>query len=746
MDSSIKNLPSTTFCGRRFSRKQIAEIQHTVHSFSLLSRHELAQTVCEHLQWHTHKGENRVHACLHMLESLEQSGVLRLPHKVEHPSNRGQNKLQWSVRSEAQSDIDDDLEQLTPIGLRVVSDPPQIREWNELVDRYHYLGYKRAIGCHLRYFVVDRQDRKLGCLMFSYAVKSLPCRDEWVGWQDQSYKKHLERVVNNNRFLIFPWVKVTNLASKVLSMACRQLPDDWQRHHGYRPVLMETFVDPSQFNATSYRAANWLFIGNTQPRSGKTPKQVYVYPLVNDFRSILMQGPQRSVKKPAKSSPVLPTTITQTDPFVQLWQNILGTMVSVADDFDLKWQQRKRVLNTLLIMLFIFRLVFSKNRQGYAITIAELWQQCRILEVSLPQPTPVAASAMCQARAKLDENVFKVLQVRILQHTERHGCDSLWNGHRIFAVDGSKLNLPRQLIHSGYRTPAEQVYHPQGLVSTLYGLQTQIPIDFDLAAHGDERKMALAHLSCLGAGDVVVYDRGYYSYAMLYEHVARGLEVVFRMRRNVGVVFDQFMTSVDTDQRVEVCPSHKSKVKVREKHPDAECGPIRVRLVKYTVAATTYTLATTLLDVRQYPIEELSNLYHARWGIEELYKISKQLMAVEEFHGQTERGVKQELYAHFVLVTLTRLFANRSEDGFNPLDDAEQKPEMQANFKNSLLVVGRNIEALMLRQVEFLTATVNQILEGIGSCRQRKRTGRSYERRSRKPESTWRRRKAVKVV
>ena len=211
-----------------------------------------------------------------MLESLEQSGVLRLPHKVEHPSNRGQNKLQWSVRSEAQSDIDDDLEQLTPIGLWVVSDPPQIREWNEWVDRYHYLGYKRAIGCHLRYFVVDRQDRKLGCLMFSYAVKSLPCRDEWIGWQDQSYKKHLERVVNNNRFLILPWVKVTNLASKVLSMACRQLPVRWQRHHGYRPVLMETFVDPSQFNATSYRAANWLFIGNTQPRSGKTQKQVYV--------------------------------------------------------------------------------------------------------------------------------------------------------------------------------------------------------------------------------------------------------------------------------------------------------------------------------------------------------------------------------------------------------------------------------------------------------------------------------------
>ena len=208
----------------------------------------------------------------------------------------------------------------------------------------------------------------------------------------------------------------------------------------------------------------------------------------------------------------------------------------------------------------------------------------------------------------------------------------------------------------------------------------------------------------------------------------------------------RFIHSVQTDQVVEVCASREGRDKVRARHGDVECRPIRVRLVKYTVSGTTYTLATTLLDVSRYPIADLSDVYHARWGIEELYKISKQLMAVEQFHGQTERGVKQELYAHFVLVTLTRLFANRSEDGFNRLDDAEEKPEMQANFKNSLLGVGRNIEALMLRQVEFLTATVNQILEGMGSCRQRKRTGRSYERRSRKPESTWRRRKAVKVV
>ena len=130
----------------------------------------------------------------------------------------------------------------------------------------------------------------------------------------------------------------------------------------------------------------------------------------------------------------------------------------------------------------------------------------------------------------------------------------------------------------------------------------------------------------------------------------------------------------------------------------------------------------------------------------ELYKISKRLLAVEEFHGQTERGVKQELYAHFVLITVTRLFSNQSEARINRTPRVDHKPQLKANFKNSLLLVARNIEALMLQQMEFLTATVNQILEGIGGCRQRKRPGRSYERHSRTPEGKWRRRKPVKAM
>ena len=218
MDPTITKLKSTTFCGRRFTRKQLSEIQRTVHSFPALSRHELAQTICEHLQWYTPNGDNRVNACLTVLKNLEQLNVVRLPEKIACKRRGAEKPIVWTQRSEPQADINCELAQLPPIELRVVTEAEAVREWNELVDRHHYLGYRRPFGPYLRYFIVDCQGRRLGCLMFTYAAKSLPCRDQWVGWQDQKHKKHLELVVSNTRFLILPWVRVKNLASKVLSM------------------------------------------------------------------------------------------------------------------------------------------------------------------------------------------------------------------------------------------------------------------------------------------------------------------------------------------------------------------------------------------------------------------------------------------------------------------------------------------------------------------------------------------------
>ena len=148
----------------------------------------------------------------------------------------------------------------------------------------------------------------------------------------------------------------------------------------------------------------------------------------------------------------------------------------------------------------------------------------------------------------------------------------------------------------------------------------------------------------------------------------------------------------------------------------------------------------TLLDRQRYSVRNLADLYHGRWSIEELYKISKQLLTVEEFHGQTERTVQQELFAHFSLIALARLFTNRSEESFRA---DPGKPAMQANFKSSLRTVARHLEGLFLEHAAMLGKTVERILAGIAACRQRQRPNRSFPRLSRKPASKWRSSKAT---
>ena len=297
MDPRIEALRSTTFFGRRLTRQQISEIQTTVAAFPSLSRHELGQTVCEQLGWRTGTGTNRIQLCQRLLEELERLGLLVLPAKDASYARGPRKPIEKSQRTEKQPAIAEPLGELLPLQLRLVLDEDEVSEWNEFVDRWHYAGFRHPLGPRLRYFVEDRHGRKLGCLQFSQAVVSLPCRDAWVGWPEDGWKAHLERVVGNTRFLLFPWVEVRNLASKVLSMAVRRLADDWEHQHGCRPVLVETFVNSSLFDGACYRAANWLDLGETRGGKGKAPKRVYVYPLSADFREVLLHGPQRSVPR-----------------------------------------------------------------------------------------------------------------------------------------------------------------------------------------------------------------------------------------------------------------------------------------------------------------------------------------------------------------------------------------------------------------------------------------------------------------
>ena len=750
MNDIIATLPKTTFGGRQFRRYQLVEIQKTVHMFSSLSRRELAHTICEHMKWVTPRGTDRIQTCLNALEEMEACGIFTLPEKEAQKTQVKQKEILWTEQTKEELPIDDLIANLMPIKLQMITDNDQISQWNEYIDRYHYLGYRRPIGSCMRYYVLDRTGRKLGCLLFSFATRDLACRDEWIGWTKQHRQKQLHLIINNNRFLIFPWVNVQHLASKALAYAMRQVANDWEAYHGYKPVLVETFVDPTKYKGTCYKAASWQHIGETVGRPskdtagpGSSKKNVYIYPLDPDARETLMDNK----KTPFKKVDAYKTANISPDSQVYLWQKIITIVAEVAEDFDKTWQKRRRVISTLLIMIFIFRLVFSKNKQGYGATISELWEYCQKLNIPLPQSKPVVPATFCNARKKMDERIFKTLNTKIIQTYEIDRADYCWKKHRLFAVDGTKLNLPKELMEVSYQKPSENAHYPQGLASCLYQLKSKIPYDFDLSPHRDERSMALNHLHVLREDDLIVYDRGYFSYVLLHAHYQQKLHAVFRLSSSSYKMISEFMKSDDLESIITIMPTPQGQKDILHKYPNMEFIPLKLRLIKYTIDSVVYTLGTTLINDQQYPAKDFTELYHSRWGIEELYKISKLLIDVEDFHAKTERGVKQELFAHFVIITLSRIFTNQTDDVLllkKETGAISSSKEMKTNVKNCLITVARNLECLFLRQVDYVKEAIDIVTKSISTCYQATRPDRSYKRVSNKVPKQWRAAKTKK--
>jgi hypothetical protein len=279
--------------GRDFTEEDLWIVKEIVRRYPRLSREELVHTICENLQWFAPNGNDKVESCRQLLRRLESQGELKLPPKQSKGGSK-ERRIALTSQTDASGEI---ISELSQVGVQVqpVREPSLMRLWNEYVERYHILGYKRPFGAHQRYFILSRAERPLGCVLFSASAWALLCRDQWIGWSKTDRSKRLHLVVNNSRFLIFPWVHVKNLASRALSLTAKRICHDWQDRYGYSPVLLETFVDAEKYHGTCYKAANWIHLGQTAGRGRMdrhhsrqlTAKHIYVYPLCRDFRTIL---------------------------------------------------------------------------------------------------------------------------------------------------------------------------------------------------------------------------------------------------------------------------------------------------------------------------------------------------------------------------------------------------------------------------------------------------------------------------
>jgi hypothetical protein len=260
-------------------------------------RGDIVQDVCAAWDWRQANGALAVMGCTDLLLRLEERGHLRLPPlpTVKHPERR-LPLLPTDLVPLAWLDVRDPGVDLAAIEVRPI-EPEERLGWRIVMDRFHYLGWKAGVGERVEYAATIGGEL-VGLLGWASAALHVPARDRRIGWDEATKRRRLRFVVNNVRFLVPPWVRVNNLASRVLALNLRRLSADWQRAWGHPVYMAETFVDSSRFRGTCYRAANWVHLGMTAGRSkrgnqyrrGSVPKAVFVYDLRRNAGTLL-RGP-----------------------------------------------------------------------------------------------------------------------------------------------------------------------------------------------------------------------------------------------------------------------------------------------------------------------------------------------------------------------------------------------------------------------------------------------------------------------
>ena len=282
------------YSGRTFTAAELQTIAAAIQNHPQLPRAALSRLVCELLDWRCPDGRLREMSCRVAMLRMHADGLIVLP-PPRQSRPRPRAHFTATAATDPQPALVVPVHALPPLTMHhVTGGTPASRHWNEYIARYHYLGYTPLSGSQMRY-VIHAGDQRVALLSFGASAWKLAARERFIGWTPEQRLRNLQLVVNNARFLILPWVQSKGLASKILAMAARQLPNDWQRRYGYRPVLLETFVESPRHKGTCYKAANWVLVGRTTGRGKKSTthrpvlptKDIWLYPLQRNFVDIL---------------------------------------------------------------------------------------------------------------------------------------------------------------------------------------------------------------------------------------------------------------------------------------------------------------------------------------------------------------------------------------------------------------------------------------------------------------------------
>jgi len=281
--------------GREIRQSDVAFLRDLVAQNPALSRHALSIKVCEAWNWVQPNGQLRDQVCRSLMLQLHRAGHIQLPApRFRAINNAIAHRRVSQLEFCDTTPMEGSLAFLGSLEIGLVRRTQGEHLFNYLLDQYHYLGFRRPVGEHLKYLVM-RGDRPIACMSWNSGPLKLKLRDKWVGAPRQAYAHNLHLIAYNSRYLIVPWCKVPHLASHLLGRIARRISADWQDLYHHPIHLLESFVDIERFKGTCYRAANWTCLGRSVGRGTKSKsqaqtsiKELWAYPLDRNFRQHLL--------------------------------------------------------------------------------------------------------------------------------------------------------------------------------------------------------------------------------------------------------------------------------------------------------------------------------------------------------------------------------------------------------------------------------------------------------------------------
>ena len=343
----------------------------------------------------------------------------------------------------------------------------------------------------------------------------------------------------------------------------------------------------------------------------------------------------------------------------------------------------------------------------------------------------IGKSAFCEARKKLETSAFKAINQLVVDKVNEDQSLKLWQGYRLYAVDGCRIRLPNDPIiierfgcsHNG---KAEQDC-PMGLASACYDVMNDVIIDAKLShSYSSERDMALNHLrSVTVVSALFLYDRGYPAFWFIKAHQERQINYCMRTPWNLFDETRDFTLSGKRQQIVWLTPKQAAKDLCRE-HQVSET-PVKVRLVRVDLPDGVEILITSVTDRKRIHHSEFKGLYHKRWGIEEIFKRLKSRLEMENFTGKSPLAVQQDFHAKVVACNLSALLSQAAQ----PLVDLATKACKRRYAVNQTQALSRLKNSWVLLftcPIKSLGTLIDGLVDMISLCREVIRPDRQNKR------------------